>query len=451
VPIGPACRTLNYPHMLERIFHVRAAGSTPGREVLGGVTTFLTMAYILAVNPIFLTAAGMPLPGAILATALSAAFATLLMAFVANYPIALAPGMGMNAFFAYGICIGAGVPWQVALGLVFWAGIVFLLLTVTGARRVLVGAVPEVIKLAGAVGIGLFIAFIGLQHGGLVRADKNTMVALGDLRSPAALLTLFGLAVSLILMAAGVSTAIFWGLAATLIAALATGQMAMPAALVSAPDFALPGLQIDILGALRVQYLPLMLVLLFFALFDTLGTLMGLAHQAGLLRGGELPRIGRALTVDALGMVGGALFGTSPVTAYIESGSGIGVGARTGLASLVTGALLLLSLFLTPLVGLISHADAAGLTPITAPALILVGTLMVRAVKEIDWADMTEAAPAFFTALLMPLTFNISHGLAAGIIVYALTKLAARRGREVHWLMYALAVLFVLRYAFLPA
>jgi AGZA family xanthine/uracil permease-like MFS transporter len=438
--------------MLERIFHIRAAGSTPGREVLGGVTTFLTMAYILAVNPVFLTAAGMPLQGAILATALSAAFATLLMAFVANYPIALAPGMGMNAFFAYGICIGAGVPWQVALGLVFWAGIVFLLLTATGARRVLVGAVPEVIKLAGAVGIGLFIAFIGLQHGGLVRADKNTLVALGDLRSPAALLTLFGLAVSLILMAAGVSTAIFWGLAATLIAALATGQMAMPAALVSAPDFALPGLQIDILGALRVQYLPLMLVLLFFfALFDTLGTLMGLAHQAGLLRGGELPRIGRALTVDALGMVGGALFGTSPVTAYIESGSGIGVGARTGLASLVTGALLLLSLFLTPLVGLISHADAAGLTPITAPALILVGTLMVRAVKEIDWADMTEAAPAFFTALLMPLTFNISHGLAAGIIVYALTKLAARRGREVHWLMYALAVLFVLRYAFLPA
>jgi AGZA family xanthine/uracil permease-like MFS transporter len=423
--------------MLERIFHIRAAGSTPGREVLGGVTTFLTMAYILAVNPVFLTAAGMPLQGAILATALSAAFATLLMAFVANYPIALAPGMGMNAFFAYGICIGAGVPWQVALGLVFWAGIVFLLLTATGARRVLVGAVPEVIKLAGAVGIGLFIAFIGLQHGGLVRADKNTLVALGDLRSPAALLTLFGLAVSLILMAAGVSTAIFWGLAATLIAALATGQMAMPAALVSAPDFALPGLQIDFLGALRVEYLPLMLVLLFFALFDTLGTLMGLAHQAGLLRGGELPRIGRALTVDALGMVGGALFGTSR--------------ARTGLASLVTGALLLLSLFLTPLVGLISHADAAGLTPITAPALILVGTLMVRAVKEIDWSDMTEAAPAFFTALLMPLTFNISHGLAAGIIVYALTKLAARRGREVHWLMYALAVLFVLRYAFLPA
>lgn len=438
--------------MLERLFHVREAGSTPAREALGGLTTFLTMAYILAVNPVFLVAAGMPREGAIVATALSAGFATLMMAFLANYPIALAPGMGMNAFFAYSICLGSGVPWQVALGIVFWAGIFFVLLTVTGARQVLVRAVPDVIKLAGAVGIGLFIAFIGLQHGGIVRADKNTLVAMGDLTSPAALLTLFGLGVALALMAAGIRTAIFWGLLATLAAALITGQVSPPSALVAMPSFSLPGLQIDFLGALRLQYAPLLLVILFFALFDTLGTLMALAHQAGLLReDGSLPRIGRALTADAFGMVGGALFGTSPVTSYIESGSGVGVGARTGLASVVTGSLLLLSLFVTPLVGLISQPDAAGLTPITAPALILVGTLMVRAVREIDWADTTEAAPAFFTALLMPLTFNISHGLAAGIVVYALVKLASRRGREVHWLMYVLAVLFVLRYAFLPA
>jgi adenine/guanine/hypoxanthine permease len=436
--------------MLERLFHVRAAGSTPGREILGGITTFLTMAYILAVNPMFLTAAKMPAEGAIIATALSAAFATLLMAFIANYPIALAPGMGMNAFFAYGICIGAGVPWQTALGMVFWAGLVFVVLTVTGARRVLVQAVPESIKLAGAVGIGLFIAFIGLQHGGIVRADEATQVAMADLHTPAALLTLFGLAVSLVLMALGARTAIFWGLAATLAAGLLTGEVQAPAAIVSMPSLALPGLQIDILGALRLEYLPLILVLLFFALFDTLGTLMGLAHEAGLLVKGELPRIERALTADAAGMVGGALIGTSPVTSYIESGSGIGVGARTGLANVVTGALLLLSLFLTPLVGMISRPDSGGFTPVTAPALILVGILMVRAVREIDWSDITEAAPAFFTALLMPLTFNISHGLAAGIVVYALVKLAARRWGEVHWLMWALAVLFVLRYAFLP-
>lgn len=436
--------------MLERIFHVRAAGSTPGREVLGGVTTFLTMAYILAVNPVFLQAAGMPLEGAIVATAVSAAFATLLMAFLANYPIALAPGMGMNAFFAYNICLGAGVPWQTALGLVFWAGIVFVLLTATGARRVLVAAVPPVIQLAGVVGIGFFIAFIGLQHGGLVRADPNTLVALGDLTATPALLTLFGLAISLILMALGVRTAIFWGLLATLGAALVARVVAPPAEILRAPALALPGFQIDILGALRLEYVPLILVILFFALFDTLGTLMGIAHQAGLLRDGKLPRIERALTADALGMVGGALAGTSPVTSYIESGAGVGVGARTGLASLTTGALLLLSLFFTPLVALVGQAGEGGVNPVTSPALILVGVLMASAVREIAWNDLTEAAPAFFTALLMPLTFNISHGLAAGIVIYVLVKVGARRAREVHWLMFVLAALFVLRYALLP-
>lgn len=436
--------------MLERIFHVRAAGSTPGREVLGGVTTFLTMAYILAVNPVFLQAAGMPLEGAIVATAVSAAFATLLMAFLANYPIALAPGMGMNAFFAYNICLGAGVPWQTALGLVFWAGIVFVLLTATGARRVLVAAVPPVIQLAGVVGIGFFIAFIGLQHGGLVRADPNTLVALGDLTATPALLTLFGLAISLILMALGVRTAIFWGLLATLGAALVARVVAPPAEILRAPALALPGFQIDILGALRLEYVPLILVILFFALFDTLGTLMGIAHQAGLLRGGKLPRIERALTADALGMVGGALAGTSPVTSYIESGAGVGVGARTGLASLTTGVLLLLSLFFTPLVALVGQAGEGGVNPVTSPALILVGILMASAVREIAWNDLTEAAPAFFTALLMPLTFNISHGLAAGIVIYVLVKVGARRAREVHWLMFVLAALFVLRYALLP-
>ncbi|HVR99141.1 MAG TPA: NCS2 family permease [Thermoanaerobaculia bacterium] len=437
--------------MLERLFGVRAAGSTPGRELLGGLTTFLTMAYILAVNPVFLTAAGIPLEGAIVATCLSAAFATFLMGLAANYPVALAPGMGMNAFFAYGICVGAGVPWQTALGLVFWAGVLFVLLTVTGARRTLVRAVPPVIQLAGAVGIGLFIAFIGLQHGGIVRADPNTMVAMGDLTSGPALLTLFGLAVSLVLMAAGVATAIFWGLAVTLVAALAVGVIAPPQSVFSVPSLALPGFQIDLLGALRLEYLPFLLVLLFFALFDTLGTLMGIAHQAGFLKNGELPRIERALAADSAGMVAGALFGTSPVTSYIESGTGVGVGARTGLANMATGALLLASLFLTPLVGLVGQKTAGELSPVTAPALILVGILMVKAVREIDWSDATEAAPAFFTALLMPLTFNISHGLAAGIVVYVLVKVAARRGREVHWLMAVLAVLFVLRYALLPA
>jgi len=443
--------------MLERLFHVRALGSTPGREALGGLTTFLTMAYILAVNPVFLTAAGMPLEGAIVATALSAAFATLLMALLANYPIALAPGMGLNAFFAYGVCLGAKVPWPTALGLVFWSGVLFVLLTVTGARAVIVRAVPRVLVLAGAAGIGLFIAFIGLEQGGLVKADPNTLVTLGDLTAKPALLTLFGLGLSLLLAARGVRTAIFWGLAGTFLAALASGAVTAPDRLLRVPSLALPGRSIDLLGALQARYIPLVLVTLFFALFDTLGTLMAIAHEAGLLKeagegkGLTLPRLERALTADALGMVGGSLFGTSTVTSYIESGAGVGVGARTGLASLVTGGLLLLSLFAAPLVEMVGKAAGVGANPVTAPALILVGTLMVRAVKEIDWEDATEGLPAFFTLLLMPLTFNISHGLAAGIVVYALVKTAAGRAREVHWLIYLLAALFVLRYALLPA
>ena len=445
--------------MLERLFHIRAQGSTPGREALGGLTTFLTMAYILAVNPVFLTAAGMPLAGAIVATALSAALGTLLMAFLANYPIALAPGMGLNAFFAYGVCLGAKVPWPTALGIVFWSGILFVLLTVTGARAVIVRAVPKVLILAGAAGIGLFIAFIGLEQGGLVKADPNTLVTLGDLTAKPALLTFFGLTLALVLAARGVRTAIFWGLVGTFLAALASGAITAPHSLLRVPSLALPGLSIDLLGALELRYLPLVLVTLFFALFDTLGTLMAIAHAAGFLglevrgEGGGvregLPRLNRALTADALGMVGGSLLGTSTVTSYIESGAGVGVGARTGLASVVTGGLLLLSLFAAPLVEMVGKAAGVGANPVTAPALILVGTLMIRAVREIDWADATEALPAFFTLVLMPLTFNISHGLAAGIVVYALAKTAAGRAREVHPLLYLLTGLCLLRYALL--
>jgi len=441
--------------MLERIFHVRALGSTPGREVLGGLTTFLTMAYILAVNPVFLHAAGMPLAGAIAATAIAAAGATLLMAFLANYPIALAPGMGLNAFFAYTVCLGAKVPWPTALGLVFWSGVLFVLLTATGARAVIVRAVPRVLTLAGAVGIGLFIAFIGLQQGGLVRADPHTLVTLGDLATGPARLTLCGLALTVALTAARVPTAVFWGLAGTLAAGLATGVVPPPSAIVSAPQLALPGLSIDLAGALELRYAPLVLVMLFFALFDTLGTLMAIAHEAGFLRpaagngpGGEgLPRLERALAADALGMVGGALAGTSTVTSYIESGAGVAVGARTGLASVVTGLLLAASLFFSPLVAAVGQGAGPGLNPVTAPALVLVGTLMVRVVREIEWEDPTEAAPAFLTAILMPLTFNITHGLAAGIVVYTLAKLAAGRRREIHPLIAVLAILFVLRYA----
>ncbi len=431
--------------MIERLFHVRAAGSTVGREVLGGLTTFLTMAYIVVVNPVFLTAAGMPLGGAVLATCLAAALGTFLMAFLANYPVALAPGMGLNAFFTYTICLGAGVPWPTALGLVFWAGLAFVLLSVTGARRVLVRAVPETLRLAGAVGIGLFIAFIGLQQGQLVVADPNTLVAFGDLASPPALLALAGLAFTFVLTARKVKTAIFLGLAASLVTALALGMVPVPDRWLAMPDAAtLPGLSIDLWGALKLEYVPLMLVMLFFAVFDTLGTLMGIAHEGGFLKNGELPRLDRALLADSLGMAGGALAGSSTVTSYVESGAGVGVGARTGLANVVTGCLFLLAPFATPVVAVGGQGLATGVNPVTAPALVAVGLLMVGAVREIRWNDVTEAAPAFLTALLMPLTFSISHGLAAGVVTYTVVKIAAGRGREVHWLMVLLTVAFLL-------
>jgi AGZA family xanthine/uracil permease-like MFS transporter len=439
--------------VLERLFRIRDAGSTPGREVLGGLTTFLTMAYIIFVNPGFLEAAKIPREGAIIATCLGSAFATLLMAFLANYPIALAPGMGMNAFFTYGICVGAGIPLQTALGLVFWSGVIFLALTFSGAREMIVRGVPPALKLSAAVGIGLFIAFIGLKQGGIIAGSPHTLVTLGDLGSVPALMTLAGLTVTLLLVAMKVPTAIFWGVSFTAAIGLAAGILQTPATWVQVPRVDLPGFEIRILDALQMRYVPLLLVLVFFDVFDNLGTLMGIAHQGGFLRNGELPRMGRVLAADAMGSLAGALIGTSTVTSYIESGTGVGVGARTGLANVVTGLLFIAALFVIPLASVVGGGivwKGAAFNPVTAPALVVVGTLMVRAVKEIAWDDMTEAIPAFFTILLMPLTFNISHGLAVGVMVYVLVKAGARRWSEIHPLMWGLAAAFVLRYAFLP-
>jgi AGZA family xanthine/uracil permease-like MFS transporter len=435
--------------MLERLFHVRAAGSTTAREALGGLTTFLTMAYILFVNPAILAAAGVPRDGAVLATGLGAIVGTLLMAALANYPIALAPGMGLNAFFAFTVCGGAAVPWPSALGLCFWSGAIFVLLTITGARELLVRAVPPVIKLSAAVGIGLFIALIGLKDGGLVADHPQTLVTLGTLTAAAPQMALAGLAVTIVLMAARVRTAIFWGVAATALIGMARGRIPLPDHLVELPAASLPGLRIDLAGALQPEYAPLLLVLLFFSIFDAMGTLMAVGHEAGLLKDGQLPRGERAMLADAIATAAGSVLGTSTVTAYIESGAGVGVGARTGLANVVTALLFAATLFLMPLVTVVG-GEIDGLRPVTAPALVMVGVLMTRAIREIDWDDMTEALPAFFTMVLMPLTFNISHGLAAGILVYVLAKAARRRARQVHWLIWVLAALFAARYAWLP-
>jgi AGZA family xanthine/uracil permease-like MFS transporter len=436
--------------MVERWFGVQAAGSTVRREVLGGLTTFLTMAYIIAVNPSILGEAGVPHGRVFLATCCGAALGTLLMALLANYPIALAPGMGLNAFFAYGICIGAGVAWPTALGIVFWSAVLFLAITVTGMRDAVARAVPGVIKLSAGSGIGLFIAFIGLQQGGLVVQHDATLVSLGDVTALPAVLTVAALAVTLVLLAAGVQTAVFWGVVVAAAGGLATGLLEWPGRVVSLEPVEASAWKFDLFGALRWKYVHLILVVLFFDMFDTLGTLMAIAHEGGFYREGHMPRMERAMTADAIGTLGGSLLGTSPVTSYIESATGVAVGARTGLASVVTGMFFLAALLFAPLAKMVAEPSAAGLNPVTAPALIAVGILMVRVVRKIEWDQMSEAIPAFFTMLLMPLTFNISHGLAAGIVVYVVVKMAARRRAEVHWLMYVLAALFVARYAFLP-
>jgi len=438
---------------LDGRFGVSSAGSTLGREALGGLTTFVSMAYIAVVNPVILSAAGMPREDAILATIASAAFATILMGVAANLPVALAPGMGLNAFFAYTICREHQIAWQTGLGLLAIVALAFFALTLGGVRRSIVEAVPKSLRLASPVGIGLFIALIGFQQSGVVVGDPATLVTLGDLRGAPTLLALGGLATTLVLMARGIRAAVFWGMLATAVGGALAGLLPSGAPWVELPHGRLPGREIDLSGALRLDLLPLGVVLLFFAVFDALGTLFAVGTEARLVDAeGRFPRLGAALVVDAVGALAGACIGTSSVTCYIESATGVSVGARTGFASVVTGSCFLAALFLVPVVSAVAAGMPAGgrtLYPVTAPALVVVGVLMARPAAQIDWSDVTEAVPAFLTFALMPATFSISHGLAAGFVSHAGMKLAAGRARESHWLTYAIALLFVWRYLWL--
>jgi AGZA family xanthine/uracil permease-like MFS transporter len=418
--------------------------------MLAGLTTFLTMAYIIFVQPVVLKAAGMD-PGAVLvATCLSSALATLLMAFLANYPIAVAPAMGHNFFFAFSVVGLMKVPWQVALGAVAIAGIIFILTAGFGLRERLITAIPESLKHAIAVGIGLLIAVVGLEWAGVIVDSPGTLVTLGNLKSPPVLLALFGLTVMAVLFVLKVRGAVLWGILAATVAGLAFGLVRYHG-LVSRPPSLAPTLfQLDVLGAFKPEMISVIFVFFFLALFDTVGTLVGVTQQAGLMKNGELPRARQALLTDAIGTVCGAALGTSTVTAYIESATGVAAGGRTGLANIVTAALFLLSLLFYPLVQMIGggYEAAPGVTlyPVIAPALILVGTMMMSGVRLIPWDDMTEAIPAFLTIILMPLSVSITEGIAFGFISYALLKLVSGRGREVHWFIYLFAALFLVRY-----
>jgi len=441
--------------MLERLFKLRENGTTVRAELVGGATTFMTMAYIIVVHPQMLSSsagAGMDFNAVVAATCIGAAIGTLLMAFLANYPIALAPGLGLNAYFSFIICGKMGVPWETALGIVFLSGIVFTLLTVARVREMVVNAVPAPLKFATAAGIGLFIAFIGLQDAGVVVSDPATYVTLGDLRQPPVLLALFGLVVTAAMMSGRIRGAIFWGIIVTGLAGVVTGLVRFTGVF-ALPDLSPTFMKMRPIAALRVEYIAPIVVLLFFDMFDTVGTLIGVGEQAGFMKDGKLPRVNRALVSDSIATMAGAPLGTSNVTSYIESAAGVSAGARTGLANLFTAGLFIVALFFTPLVQMFGsgHETASGvvLHPITAPALIIVGCLMMKCVARIDWGEYSDAIPAFLTLIVMPLTFSISHGLAVGFISYPLVKALSGRVREVHWLVYLLAALFLLRYVFI--
>lgn len=430
--------------MLERYFHLQERGSNIKTEILAGATTFMTMAYIIFVNPDILTAAGMPFGPVMTATILAAALTSILMGFMTNYPFALASGMGLNAMFAFVVAPVAG--WEAALGVVFISGIAFLLLSLLGIIDFMDAAIPASLKRATAAGIGLFIAFIGLKNAEIVVADEATLLGLGDLGDPAVLLSVIGLVVIALLMARKVRGSILLGIVITTVIGMAMGVAPVPTGMgdIFGPPSSLAPIafNLDLSATLQLGFFTIF-AFVFVDIFDTMGTLLGTGARAGFLDSrGRLPRIKNAMITDAIGTVGGALMGTSTVTTYVESTAGVSEGGRTGLTAVVVGVLFLLALFLAPLAGLVPGAA-------TAPALIIVGVLMVGGVTRIDFEDFTEAFPAFVTILFMPFAFSIADGIAAGFVAYPLVKLFAGRGSEVHWFTYILAAVALLHFAVL--
>ncbi|MEW4290715.1 NCS2 family permease [Rossellomorea marisflavi] len=432
------------------MFKLKENGTSTKTEILAGLTTFLTMAYIVVVNPIILSDAGVPFDQVFMATIISAAVGTLWMALFANYPIAIAPGMGLNAYFTYSV-VGRheDISYSVAFAAVFVAGIIFIILSLTPFRKKLIEAIPQNLKHGITAGIGLFIAFIGLRLSGLVQADPSNLVKLGDLHSSSAILALIGLAVTLVLMVLNVHGALFIGMIITAIVAFFTGDLSFKEGFVAMPH--LPeGLIISnpitaFTDVIQHSLYAVVFSFLLVTIFDTTGTMVGVAQQAGLLKNNEMPRAREALLADSLGTTVGAMFGTSPTSAFVESSAGVSAGGRTGLTSLTVAVLFIVSAFFGPLVSAVS-----GLSAITAPALIIVGSLMIGSISQIKWDELDEAFPAFLIILSMPLTSSIATGIALGFISYPLLKVAKGKWREVHPLVYIFAVLFFYQLAFIP-
>jgi len=435
--------------MLDRIFGLKENGTTAGREVVAGLTTFAAMAYILAVNPNILKNAGMPEATLVTATALSAAVATALMAILTNFPLALAPGMGINAFFAFSVCIGMGIPWQSALGLVFINGCLFLLLSVTGLREKILAAIPYPMKIAISAGIGLFIAFIGLENGGLIVANPATLVSMGDISKPDVALFAGGVLLTCILIARGVPGAIILSMGivtaigllvpdgkGSTITNLPPAWIAWPASL--EPTFL--KLNFDLILTDHLKALPIILTLLLVDMFDNIGTLIGVTRRAGLMDAqGNIPRVGRALVADSTAAIISALFGTSTVVSYIESAAGIQAGGRTGLTAITTAVCFVLALFLTPIILMVPGAAVA-------PALVAVGLVMFEEVVNLDLRNFEMAAPAILTILMMPLSFSISTGIGLGLIMLSALSLVSKTGRQATAVTHVLAIIFLLHF-----
>lgn len=443
---------------MKKYFRFEELGTNYKTEFLGGLTTFLAMAYILFVNPSTLALVGIEeLPdgitrmdqGAVFtATAIAAAVGTLFMGIIAKYPIALAPGMGLNAFFAYTVVLGYGIPWETALAGVFASGLIFIVLTLTGLREKVINLIPANLKMAVGAGIGLFIAFIGFQNAGIIIGNEATLVSIGDVTAPTTLLAIFGIVVSVSLLSLNIRGGIFYGMILTSIAGMIVGLIAPPQGIGGvvgevpslAPTF---GQAFAHFGDIfTLEMLVVILTFLFVDFFDTAGTLVAVATQAGLMKDNKLPRAGKALFADSSATVVGSIVGTSTTTAYVESSAGVGVGGRTGFASVVTAGFFLLALFFSPLLSVVTPQ-------VTAPALIIVGVLMASTLKDIDWDQFEIAVPAFLTVVTMPLTYSIATGIAIGFIFYPITMLLRGRAKEVHPVMYVLFIIFVLYFVFL--
>jgi AGZA family xanthine/uracil permease-like MFS transporter len=444
--VSPADKEAPLPpqNFLDRLFQLSTNRTTVRTEIIAGLTTFATMSYIIFVNPGILKNAGMDQNAVLAATCIASAAATLVMGLVANYPLALAPGMGINAYFTFTVVLQMKVPWQTALAAVFISGLVFFILTIVQVRKLIIEAIPQSLHAAVAAGIGLFIAFIGLKNAGIIGSDPVTFVTLGSgIASKETAIACIGLLITAALMARRITGAILIGIVITTILALIFHIAQLPSQIVSIPSLRPTFLQMDIRGALHLGLLEIVFVFLFVDMFDNIGTLVGVTRQAGLMNEkGEIPRINRVLLADATGSMVGAVCGTSTVTSYIESAAGVAAGGRTGLTAVVVAILFLVSLIFAPLIEVVPAIA-------TAPALIIVGSLMMRSILDIDWQETTEALPAFLTIVAIPLTFNIANGLALGFISYPIIMTLSGRWRQVSWTMYVLALVFILRFIYL--